>query len=110
MPKINLNIFSRTRRLGSSFGTTQFMGQVLGLNAHVILVTTATICFVISSYLDNFRLQYVKDFSALQLANREEVQVEGYVKLHVKVQQYYGHLTCVVTKLSYDTYLIFGHD
>ena len=88
----------------------QFLDQVLGLNAHVILDIVATNCFVYSSYLDNFGLQYVKDSSVLQLANREEVQVERYVKLHIKVQQYYGHLTCVVTKLSDDTYFILGDD
>ena len=90
----NLNIFGGTRRLAM-----QFLGQISGLNAHVILDTAAIDCFVNSSYLDNFGLQYVKDSSVLQLANGEEVQVEGYVKLRVKVQQYYGHLTCVVTKL-----------
>ena len=88
-----LNIFGGTRRL-----TMQFLGQISGLNAHVILDTAATDCFVNSSYLDNFGLQYVKDSSVLQLANGEEVQVEGYVKLRVKVQQYYGHLTCMVKK------------
>ena len=88
----------------------QFLDQVLGLNAHVILDTVATNCFVYSSYLDNFGLQYVKDSSVLQLANREDVQVERYVKLHIKVQQYYGHLTCVVTKLSDGTNLILGDD
>ena len=63
----------------------QFSGQVLGLNAHVILDIAATDCFVNSSYLDKFGLQYVKDFNVLQLANGEEVQVEGCVKLRVKV-------------------------
>ena len=88
----------------------KFLGQISGLNAHVILDTAATDCFVNSSYLDNFGLQYVKDSSVLQLANGEEVQVEGYVKLRVKVQQYYGHLTCVVTKLCDGTDLILGDD
>ena len=100
-----LNIFGGTRRL-----TMQFLDQISGLNAHVILDTAATDCFVNSSYLDNFGLQYVKDSSVLQLANGEEVQVEGYVKLRVKVQQYYGHLTCVVTKLCDGTDLILGDD
>ena len=66
----------------------------------MILGTTASHCFVDSSYLDNFGLQYVKDFSVLQSTNEEEIQVERHVKLRVKVEQYYGHLTCVVTKLS----------
>ena len=88
----------------------QFLGQVSRLNAHVILNIAATDCFFNSSYLDNFRLHYVKDSNVLQLANREEVQFEGYVKLHVKVQQYYGHLTCVVTKPSDGTNLISGND
>jgi hypothetical protein len=101
----SLNIFGGTRRLAM-----QFLGQVSGLNAHVILDTAATDCFVNSSYLDNFGLQYVKDSSILQLANGEEVQVEGYVKLRVKVQQYYGHLICLVTKLSDGIDLILGDD
>jgi hypothetical protein len=88
----------------------QFLDQISGLNAHVILDTAATDCFVNSSYLDNFGLQYVKDSSVFQLANGEEVQVEGYVKLRVKVQQYYGHLICLITKLSDDIDLIFGND
>jgi hypothetical protein len=53
-------------------------------------------------------LQCVKDSSVLQLANGEEVQVAGYVKLRVKVQQYYGHLICLVTKLNDGIDLIFG--
>ena len=61
----------------------QFLGQVSGLNAHVILDTATTYCFVNSSYVDNFGLQYFKDYSVLQLANGEEVQVQGYVKLCV---------------------------
>ena len=88
----------------------QFLGQISGLNAHVILDTATTDCFVNSSYLDNFGLQYVKGSSVLQLANGEEVQVEGYVKLCVKVQQYYCHLTCVFTKLSDGTNLILGDE
>jgi hypothetical protein len=76
----------------------------------VILDTAATDCFVNSSYLDNFGLQYVKESSVLQLANGEEVQVEEYVKLRVKVQQYYGHLICLVTKLGDGIDLIFGDD
>jgi hypothetical protein len=63
MPK-KMNIFGGTRRLAM-----QFLGQVSRLNAHVILDTTATDCFVNSSYLDNFGLQYVKDYDVLQLAN-----------------------------------------
>ena len=55
-----LNIFGGTRRL-----TMQFLGQISGLNAHVILDTATTDCFVNSSYLDNFGLQYVKDSSVL---------------------------------------------
>ena len=36
----------------------------------------------------------------MQLGNGEELQVEEYIKLRVEVQQYYGHLTCVVIKFS----------
>ena len=52
----------------------------------MILDIAAIDCFVNSSYVDNFGLQYVYDSSVLQLANGEDIQVEGYVKLHVKVQ------------------------
>ena len=44
----------------------------------------------------------------MQLENGEEVQVEEYVKLCLKVQHYYGHLTCVVTKPGDGTNLILG--
>ena len=88
----------------------QFLSQILGFNAHVILDKAATDCFVNSSYLDNFGLQYVKDSNVLQLANGKKVQVEGYVKLRDKVQQYHGHLTCMITKLSDNTNLILGDD
>jgi len=56
----NLDIFGGTRRLAM-----QFLGQVSGLYAHVILDTAATDCFVNSSYPDNYGLQYVKDSSVL---------------------------------------------
>jgi hypothetical protein len=83
---------------------------VSGFNARVILDTMATDCFVNSSYIDNFGLQYVKDSSVLQLENGEEVQIEGYVKLRVKIQQYYGQLICMVTKLRDGIDLILGDD
>jgi hypothetical protein len=87
---LTLQVYYDAPRPKKCFGGTrrhamQFLGQVLGLNAHVILDIAATDCFVNSSYLDKFGLQYVKDFSILQSANREEVQVEGNVKLRVKV-------------------------
>jgi hypothetical protein len=44
----SLNVFGGTRRLAM-----QFLGQISGLNAHVILDIVATYCFVNSSYLDN---------------------------------------------------------
>ena len=75
-----------------------FWGRILGLNANVILGIAAIDCFVNPSYLDNFGLQYVKVSSVLRLASREEVQTERYVKLSVKIQDYYDHLTCVITK------------
>ncbi len=48
------------------------------------------------------------DSSVLQLTNGEEVDVEAYAKLCVKIQQYHGHLTCVVNKLHDGTKLILG--
>jgi hypothetical protein len=53
----------------------QFLGEVSEFNAHVILDIASTSCFVNSSYLDNFGLQYVKDSRILQLANEEEFKL-----------------------------------
>jgi hypothetical protein len=39
------------------------------------------------------------DSSVLQLTNGEEVDVQGYAKLCVNIQQYHGHSTCVVNKI-----------
>ena len=54
----------------------QCLGHVSRLNAHVILDTATICCFVNSSYLENFGLQYVKDSSVLQLADEEEVKIK----------------------------------
>ncbi len=70
--------------------------------------TTTIDCLVNVTFLDNLEIQYVMDSSVLQLTNGEEVDVEGYAKLCVKIQQYHGHLTCVVNKLHDGTKLILG--
>lgn len=82
-----LNTFGMTKKLA-----IQFLGQILKVNGYAILDTTSTDCFINSSYFDSYGLQFVKDPNVLQLATQEVFQVEGYVKLRIKVQLYYGHL------------------
>ena len=49
----------------------------MGLNAHVILDTAAIDCFVNSSYLDNFGLQYVKDSSVLNWQMKRKFKLKN---------------------------------
>jgi hypothetical protein len=101
---MNLDFFGKVKRL------TMQLVQVARLNTHVLIMmdTTTIDCLVNIIVLDNFGTHCVMDFGVLQLTNGEEVDVEGYSKLYVKIQQYHGHLTCVVNKLHNGTKLILG--
>ena len=101
-PRI-LNALSRSSGLAM-----QFLGNVSGMDAHILLDTAASHCYLNSSYARRIGLHVEKDNGEVVLGNGLEVELEGSVNVHVKIQQYQSQVSCLVTKLSDGFDLILG--
>lgn len=86
----------------------QFLGNVSGMDAHVLLDTAASHCYLNSSYARRIGLHVEEDNGKVVLGNGLEVELEGSVNVHVKIQQYQSQVSCLVTKLSDGFDLILG--
>jgi hypothetical protein len=103
-PRI-LNSISLTNIL-----TMQFQGKVFGIDAHVLVDTAASHCYLNSTYAKRIRLHVVEDNGKVILGNVLESELEGKSKVHIKIQQYQSQVSCLVTKLHDGFDLILEND
>jgi hypothetical protein len=87
-----------------------FFGQVVHHDAHVLMDSAASHCFVSHVFANTFGLKVEKNSNKLILGNGDEVPTDGYIKIHVKIQKYQSQSTCLVAKLIDDFDLILGND
>ena len=70
------------------------------IDAHVLIDTTASHCYLNSFYATGIGLNVAKSNGLVMLGNGLEVKLEGTINVHVKIQQYQSQISCLVTKLS----------
>ena len=97
--------------MSSTMGLTmQFLGKVSGIDVHVLIDTIASHCYLNSSYVICIGLNVAKSNGLVMLRNGLEVELEGTVNVHVKIQQYQSQISCLVTKLNDGFDLILGDE
>ena len=90
--------------------TMQFLGIFFGIDGHILVDTAASHCYLSSSYVKRIGLHMKENNGKVVLGNGLEVDMEGTVNVHVKIQQYQSQVSCLVIKLSDDFDLILGDD
>jgi hypothetical protein len=70
----------------------KFLGDVYEMDAHV-LDTAASHCYLNSSYTRHISFHVKEDNSKVVLENGLEVELEGNIKMHVKIQQYQSQVS-----------------
>ena len=106
LPKSRLlNTMSSTMGL-----TMQFSSKVSGIDAHVLIDTTASHCYLNSSYATRISLNVAKNNGLVMLGNGLEVELEGTINVYVKIRQYQSQISCLVTKLNDGLDLILGDE
>jgi hypothetical protein len=88
--------------------TMQFLGKVFGIDGHILVDTVASHYYLNSSYVKCIGLHMKENNGKVVLKNELEVDMEGTVNVHVKIQQYQSQLSCLVIKLSDGFDLILG--
>ncbi len=88
--------------------TMQFVGKVAGIDGHILVDTAASHCYLSSSYVKRIGLHMKENNGKVVLGNGLEVDMEGTVNVHVKIQQYQSQVSCLVIKLSDGFDLILG--
>jgi hypothetical protein len=88
----------------------QFQGKVFGIDAHVLVDTADSHCYLNSTYAKRIRLHVVEDNGKVILGNVLESELEGKSKVHIKIQQYQSQVSCLVTKLHDGFDLILEND
>jgi len=76
--------------------TMQFLGKVFGIDGHILVDTAAN--HMSSSYVKRIGLHMKENNGKVVLRNGLEVDMEGTVNVHVKIQQDQSQVTCLVTK------------
>ena len=87
-----------------------FSGQVAHQDASVLMDSVASHCFVSSSFAKTFGLKVKNGSNTPVLGNGDEVQTDGNIKIHVRIQQYQSQITFLVAKLGEGIDLILGND
>ena len=89
--------------------TKKFQGKVSRMDAHVLIDTTASHCYLNSSYAIGIGLNVAKSNGLVMLENGLKVELEGTINVHVKIQQYQSQISYLITKLSdgFDLILLF---
>ena len=90
--------------------TIQFLGKVSRIDADVLIHTTASNCYLNSSYATCIGLNVAKNNGLVMLGNGLEVELEGTINVHVKIQQCQSQISCLVTKLSDGFDLVLGDE
>ena len=80
------------------------------MNAHVLIDIVASHCYLNSSYATCIGLNVAKSNGLVMLENGLEVELEGTINVHVKIQQYQSQISYLVTKLSDGFDLILGDE
>jgi hypothetical protein len=88
--------------------TMQFLGKVFGIDGHILVDTAASHCYLNSLYAKRIGLHMKENNGKVVLGNGLEVDMEGTVNVHVKIQQYQSQVSCLVIKLSDGFDLILG--
>ena len=105
---------SRSRVLNQLTLSSQLMmsfsGHVAHQDASVLMDSAASHCFVDFGFAKTFRLKVKKGNNTLVLGNGDEVQMDGKIEVHVKIQQYQSQITCIVANLSEGIDLILRND
>ena len=70
--------------------------------------TAISYCYLNSSYVKRTGLHVLENNGKVVLENELEVEMEGTVNVHVKIQQYHSQVSCLVIKLSDGFVLILG--
>jgi hypothetical protein len=105
-PKLRiLNSISLTNGL-----IMQFQGKVSRINAHVLVATPISHCYLNSTYVKRIGLRVVEYNGKGRLGNGLESELEEKSKVHFKIQQYQSQVSCLVTKLHNGFDLILGDD
>ena len=78
--------------IGTNGLTVQFLGKVFGIDGNH--------CYLSSSYVKRIGLHMKENNSKVILGNGLEVDMEGTVNVHVKIQQYQFQVSCLIIKLS----------
>ena len=88
--------------------TMQFLGKIFGIDGDILVDTAASHCYLSSSYAKRIGLHVKENNDEVVLGNGLEVDMEGTVNKHVKIQQYQSQVYCLVIKLSHGFDLILG--
>ena len=83
---------------------------MFGINGHIVVNTVASHCYLSSSYVKYIGLHVKDNNDKVILTNELDVEMEGTVNVHVKIQQYQYQVSCLVIKLSDGFDLILVHD
>ena len=77
--------------------TKKSQGKVFGMDAHVLINIAANYCYLNSSYTTCIGLNVAKSNGLVMLKNGLEVELEGTINMHVKIQQYQSQISCLAT-------------
>ena len=83
---------------------------MFGINGHILVNTVASHCYLSSSYVKYIGLHVKYNNDKVILTNELDVEMEGTVNVHVKIQQYQYQVSCLVIKLSDGFDLILVHN
>ena len=90
--------------------TMQFLSKIYGMDAYVLIDIAASHCYLNSSYATRIGLNIAKSNGLVMLGNGLEVDLEGTINVHIKIQQYQFQISCLVTKLTNGFDLILGDE
>ena len=88
----------------------QCSGNISGIDGHILVDTATNQCYLSLSYVKHIGLHVKENICKMVLGNELEVEMEGTVNVHVKIQQYQSQVSCLVIKLNDDFALILGDD
>ena len=78
----------------------QCLGKVSRIGGHILVDTIASHCYLSSSYIKRIGLHVKENNDKVVLGIGLEVDMEGTVTVHVKIQQYQSEVSCLIIKLS----------
>ena len=86
----------------------QFLEKVSRIDGHILVDTAASHCYLSSSFVKRIGLHGKENNGKVVLGNGLEVEMEGTVNVHVKIQQYQSQVSCLIIKLNDGFDLILG--